>query len=75
MEFLIPDNEEDIVHVTFKVNIGELALSLNIRTGEYAVSEIPKNRQAVKDLYEYADTFLEEIKYLGNNALDFIMGS
>jgi hypothetical protein len=76
IDFVIPVDDSQQVKVFFthdKCRPTSILLDLDIRSGEYTFSGIPNSKSEVKHLYLFAEKYMEDIRYIANNALSFIM--
>lgn len=76
IDFIIPKDDTNDVKIFFthaKCRPTAILIELNIQNGQYTFSKIPNSKIEIKNLYLFAEKYLEDIRYMANNALDFIL--
>lgn len=76
VDFIIPRDNTNTVKIFFtndKCRPTSILVELDVQNGEYVFSGIPNSKNEVKNLYLFAETYMEAIRYIANNALSFIM--
>lgn len=76
IDFVIPKdgtNNAKIFFTNDQCRPTSILLELNVQTGDYTFSEIPSSKKDIKTLYLFAESYMEDIRYIANNALSFIM--